>query len=413
MRDGPGGTTGKTRPETGLHGVFVAVAVLFLLALARGVADLGPPPAKPPVIAMVALPPSLLLPAKPPADERGLEPVRLAAPRDPVDASPGGVVRPPAVASTAPALVAAVFPDPLVPPARSPRVPEPPAAAAWELPVPAAAAVHADIVPDERTLVLARVEHLDQHFGHIAHAFDHTADLALPVPRLFLGSLPADMHDVADPQDRKRLFLQAMLPLVLRANETIAEDRRRLEAMRAWVASGGLLSSAGRRFLEDLAGRYGLASIDFDELARRVDVVPVSLALAQGALESGWGTSRFARDYNAVFGEYVWRTDHASAPAGGEAAAQYLIRPFGMLYHSVGAYMRNLNTHRAYTEFRHRRATAREEGRPPRGLDLAPTLLRYSELGPLYVKRVQGLIRANRLDRLETVRLGAPAVAGG
>jgi Bax protein len=161
------------------------------------------------------------------------------------------------------------------------------------------------------------------------------------------------------------------------------------------MQEGAEISAAQRDWLAAIAGRYGAPADNLEELLRRVDVVPPSLALAQAALESGWGTSRGAQTAGALFGEM--------RRSGG-------LRRFDSPAHSVASYVANLNTHFAYRGFREARAAARQDGRPLDSQLLAAQLLRYSVLGSTYVHHVQAMIRAQDLQAFDDLLDGLPRV---
>lgn len=227
------------------------------------------------------------------------------------------------------------------------------------------------------------------------------------VPRVFLTQLPKDMSSIQSVPDRKSLFIRSLLPLVLRANEEILVDRARVEVLRDRLATGQTLSPRNAAWLDRLSASYGLAPRDFTGLLRRHDVVPVGLALAQGIEESGWGTSRFALHGNAVFGQWTFREGSGIVPLEREDGARHEVKSFRSLHESVRQYARNLNTHRAYREFRHQRANLRKNDQPIDSVVLAKTMTRYSERGAAYVTGILDLIESNKLDALDGARLGA------
>ena len=140
-------------------------------------------------------------------------------------------------------------------------------------------------------------------------------------------------------------------------------------------------------------------------LLDRMDIIPPSLALAQSAEESGWGTSRFVREGNALFGQRVFSDDRHMAPARRDDGKTHSIKVFGAIIDSVRGYVDNLNTHRAYTAFRHDRAAMRASGRPVDAMALAGRLTHYSERGAGYIKTIRSIISVNRLRRLDDARL--------
>lgn len=212
-----------------------------------------------------------------------------------------------------------------------------------------------------------------------------------PVPRLVVEQLPGDLADLDSIDLRKSVFIKSLLPLLLLENERIAATREKLLAL---VENAGPADANDAAFLEALAERYDAAPGNLRELLRRVDVVPVSLGLAQAALESGWGTSRGAKDGHSVFGHMRFGVDEEGR-----------VRHFADLPTSVEAYALNLNTHRAYAEFRRARAALRAEGKPLDGHGLAQHLHRYSERRMDYVRDVRSLMRANALRSLDQAKL--------
>jgi Bax protein len=138
-----------------------------------------------------------------------------------------------------------------------------------------------------------------------------------------------------------------------------------------------------------------------------VDVVPPSLALAQAAEESGWGTSRFASVGNSLFGQRVWKRGAGMTPAERDTRARFEVRKFAKLESSVAAYIHNLNSHAAYRGFRDERAAMRDARRPRHGEALVVHLERYSERGTDYVESLRTIIRDNNFGRFDSARLRA------
>ena len=231
------------------------------------------------------------------------------------------------------------------------------------------------------------------------------------VPRVFLATLPSDLDAVAVVGERKQLFLQTVLPLVLHVNETILGQRQRALALYEAKQAGVRLSKPEHDWLAALHDYYRVAEGDSAELFRRLDVVPPSLALAQAVEESGWGTSRFAQEGNAIFGQWALTSRHGLVPAQRDAGARHSVRRFGELAGSVRAYIRNLNTHRAYREFRAKRAVLRRLPMPLNGYVLADTLQRYSERGDAYVATLRVLIRSNKLRNFDRAKLAGDVYA--
>jgi|TARA_B100000315_G_scaffold59265_2_gene53751 Bax protein len=230
------------------------------------------------------------------------------------------------------------------------------------------------------------------------------------VPPLFLTAFPRDILRISQPETRKKFFFKMVLPLVLRVNDRIAGDRRRLLPLKAALRSGRRLAAADRLWLAAKSDQYGVRRGDMAELARRMDTVPPSLAIAQAAEETGWGTSRFAREGNALFGQWTFAAVGGLVPKSRDNGKSHKVKAFQTLTEAVGAYVANLNTHRAYRGFRAERMRVRRHGELS-GLELARTLGSYSERGRAYVSSIIRIIRANRLGQLDKARLSASGMA--
>jgi uncharacterized FlgJ-related protein len=243
------------------------------------------------------------------------------------------------------------------------------------------------------------------------------------VPRVYLTHIPERWRDKTSKEittnNKKRLFFRAMAPLVLRANELISEERQRLAAVRQHMSATGAVSDEDTGWLNDLAARYGVASVEetpvtslqISELWSRVDIVPVSLALSQAAEESGWGTSRFAAQGNALFGQWTWGENAMKPAQQRKELGDYGLEAFESPQESVLGYMRNLNSHGAYQELRDLRAEIRVSGERLTGYELARGLTRYSERGLGYVESLRAIMRVNHLGAADSAYLSkGPAI---
>jgi Bax protein len=230
------------------------------------------------------------------------------------------------------------------------------------------------------------------------------------IPRHFEDRLPADLASwpVAA---RKRVFVDTVLPLVLQENEHLLADRGRVMTLAARQAQGRRLTTADKTWLAQLSTRYRVTPGDLAALLQRVDMVPPSLALAQAVEESGWGTSRFARDGNALFGQWTFTQGAGIVPLGREAGDFHEVKKYLALKHSVRDYVNNLNTHRAYTRLRRMRARFRAGEQTLSGYALSTALIRYSARGEDYVRSLQSIIRVNELGRFDNAQLGGQLVA--
>lgn len=248
-------------------------------------------------------------------------------------------------------------------------------------------------------------EKLESLFAGMDYSLETAASDRVEVPRLFLANLPSDLHALSSTDTRKILFVQTLLPLILKANETILLERGQLLALRKRTESGRTPTAEEASWLKDLAERYGAEATDFETLLRRVDIVPPSLALAQAAEESGWGTSRFVQQGNALFGQYTFDEELGLVPVNRKNGENHFIRSYEHLLDGVRSYARNLNTHPAYLGFRKLRAQMRANGKELDGFKLAAKLTSYSERGGDYVGAIRNLIRANSFGPLDRARL--------
>lgn len=285
-----------------------------------------------------------------------------------------------------------------------------------------AIATAAPVPADPAPVRVGSAHRLHRLFDRLGYDLDAVARGAAAVPALELAALPADLAALEPIDRRKALFVRAVLPIVIRANAAVMAERAGLEALLARLEAGRTLHPEERHRFGRTAERYGLADLAADpdgvrRLLRRVDAVPVSLAVAQAISESGWGTSRFAVAGNALFGQWTWDERAGIVPAARRSGSSHRVRAFETLGDSARAYLFNLNTHPAYAGFRRARAAARRDGGGlPGGDELARHLVRYSERGDAYVRDIVALIRQNRLARLDDATLAGSlryAMAGG
>jgi len=272
---------------------------------------------------------------------------------------------------------------------------------AFETAPGAASALVRGAKPDGAPLLT--VSTLDRTFAQLGYDLDRLRDGDGLVPRHFVAAMPSDMRAIRVPAKRKALFIKTVLPLILQANDEIRADRARLERI---LEHKGDLPAVDRLWLAAKAEVYEVERADLTGLRDRMDVIPPSLAIAQAAEESGWGTSRFVLEGNALFGQWTFSRNRHMVPRGRAAGRSHQVQAFPNLIEGVRAYMENLNTHRAYRRFRDFRSAQRAKSQPLHGLELAATLANYSERREKYVETIQGLIRFNRLQALDGARLG-------
>ena len=224
---------------------------------------------------------------------------------------------------------------------------------------------------------------------------------AVTVPSKFARHIPAKHFEMTG-DIQKESFIKLVLPLILAANEELLQRR---EAVQAAVQAND------RDTLDQWAVLYRIDSEDFDDvglaerLLRRVDTIPVALALAQAAVESGWGTSRFARQGNALFGQWAW-TESAGLRPLAASNDRAVVRSFGSLLESVRAYMHNLNTHQNYKRFREARYRLKPQAEEVKASRLATYLDSYAEIGQAYVKKLLAVMTSNNFDQYAEAKLG-------
>ena len=215
-----------------------------------------------------------------------------------------------------------------------------------------------------------------------------------------LSLLPAEIKMIENVKKRKEFFIQIVLPLILEENKNINLDRKRLFS----IINKSNNSKSEKQWLEKKYKQYGIPSRDLSILKRRMDIVPVSLALAQAAKETGWGTSRFAQQGNALFGQWTW-SGEGLKPKDAEKNEGHKVMKFNVLQASVRAYQRNINTHSSYEDFRLARAKLRDLGEPLDSIILSEYLDKYAETGSEYVKVLQKIIKQNNLKDFDDARL--------
>ena len=215
-----------------------------------------------------------------------------------------------------------------------------------------------------------------------------------------LSLLPNEMKMIESTEKRKNLFIQIILPLIIEENNRIKLNRKKLFS----ILNKNHNSNAEKKWLNEKFKQYGVLNKDLSTLKVRMDMVPVSLAIAQAAKETGWGTSRFALEGNALFGQWTW-SGEGIKPADADHNATHKVMKFKILKSSIRAYQRNLNTHSGYKEFRMARAALRDNRRNLDGLILATYLNKYAETGTEYVKIIKQIIKQNNLTDFDDVKL--------
>ena len=221
-----------------------------------------------------------------------------------------------------------------------------------------------------------------------------------PVKPIYLSQLPKDLDRLKNTKKKKDTFIKIVIPLILDENNKILENREKL-----FKILGKSTNSMGeKRWLKRRFKEYEIKKGDITELKVRMDIIPTSIAIAQAAIESGWGTSRFALEGNAMFGQWTWSKNGIELTEKSKNQDHKILK-FSMLRSSVKAYKNNLNTHNGYKEFRKKRAELRKNNKKISGLKLVNYLYNYAATGKEYIKSLKITINQNRLTDFDDATL--------
>ncbi len=220
------------------------------------------------------------------------------------------------------------------------------------------------------------------------------------VKPIYFTQFPRDLDELQSTKLKKETFIKIVLPLIVAENERIIADREKLLVL----SNKKFTTDLEKQWIRQKLLEYKVKKGNLKELLVRMDIIPTSIALAQAAKESGWGTSRFALEGNAIFGQWTW-SGQGIAPLDRESNKNHKILKFPILRASVKAYQNNLNTHKSYSKFRQKRNILREKKKKIAGLELTETLNNYAQTGSEYTKILNQIIRQNRLTDFEPVKL--------
>ncbi len=244
-----------------------------------------------------------------------------------------------------------------------------------------------------------KTETVIQLFKDVDYDLDKVRNEKLVKP-IYFTQFPRDLNNLQSVQLKKETFIKIVLPLIVAENAKILDDKRKLKIL----SEKKFTTDLEKQWLRQKLLEYKVKKGDLEELMIRMDMIPVSIALAQAAKESGWGTSRFALEGNAIFGQWTW-DGQGIAPLNRDGDKNHKILKFPILRASVKAYKNNLNTHKSYSKFRLKRKLLREKNKNITGLALTDTLKNYAQTGSEYTKILNQIITQNNLSDFEPVKL--------
>ncbi len=251
----------------------------------------------------------------------------------------------------------------------------------------------------EINLVRYTTSEIDFLFKEVNYNLEDVRDTKLVKP-IDIGLLPNEIKNIGNTKKRKEMFIKIVLPLIVKENNKIRIDRKRLFT----ILNKNSNTDIEKKWLEKKYKQYGVRKNDLSTLKVRMDEIPVSLAIAQAAKETGWGTSRFALKGNALFGQWTW-SGEGLKPKNADEGKDHKVMKFHSLQLSVRAYLRNLNTHSTYKNLRKARTELRSQNKPLDSFVLSKYLDRYAETGSQYIEVLQKIIEQNNLKDFDEARL--------
>ena len=251
----------------------------------------------------------------------------------------------------------------------------------------------------EINLVRYTTTEIDSLFKEVNYNLKDVRDTKLVKP-IDIGLLPNEIKNIGNTKKRKDMFIKIVLPLIVKENNKIRVDRKRLFT----ILNKNSNTDIEKKWLEKKYKQYGVRKNDLSTLKVRMDEIPVSLAIAQAAKETGWGTSRFALKGNALFGQWTW-SGEGLKPKNADEGKDHKVMKFHSLQLSVRAYLRNLNTHSTYKNLRKARTELRNQNKPLDSLILSKHLDKYAETGSQYIEVLQKIIEQNNLKDFDEARL--------
>jgi len=251
----------------------------------------------------------------------------------------------------------------------------------------------------EINLVRYTTSEIDSLFKEVNYNLKDVRVTKLVKP-IDIGLLPNEIKKISNTKKRKEMFIKIVLPLILKENNKIRIDRKRLFT----ILNKNSNTDIEKKWLEKKYKQYGVRQNDLSSLKIRMDEIPVSLAIAQAAKETGWGTSRFALKGNALFGQWTW-SGEGLKPKNADEGKDHKVMKFHSLQLSVRAYLRNLNTHSTYRNLRKARTELRNQNKTLDSIILSGHLDKYAETGSQYIEVLQKIIEQNNLKDFDDARI--------
>lgn len=246
-----------------------------------------------------------------------------------------------------------------------------------------------DVSTLPQTVQLSDITHLQKVLKEYDFCLSKASGEDQIVPRLYFANFPSDFKKEKDLNQKKEIFLHVLLPMILRINEEIMQERQELLTLKQCIDKGNELNDHKKSRLNFLCEKYKMNKADFDELLRRVDIIPPSLALGQAIIESGWGSSYAALKKNSLFGMTISQE----------------VKTYQTLYDSVSGYVRNLNSNNAYRTMRKTREKLQKKGMDVDGYTLIGDMIAYSEEKKRYIGKVRNAISVHDLIKYDSFSL--------
>jgi len=231
-----------------------------------------------------------------------------------------------------------------------------------------------------------------------------------PIPREYFSHIPHNLTEI-DSLNKKNIFISILLPIALRGNEIILEEKQSIKKISTSKKNIDELEFFAKKYKVQNYKNINFANLNSSQISQiksqlliKVDTIPISMILAQAIVESGWGSSRFAREGNALFGEWTWQKGMGIKPEE-NLDANFAVKSFSDISSSLNSYLLNLNRHSAYKALRNYRFENFKDGKPINGLEAANFLSGYAEIGYKYVTKIREMIKANKLYRYDNLVL--------